>query len=189
MSDEKLLRVGGGTAVLGGLVWAGFHIWLIQSGQLNMSSLGILILPLLSFMLTSYALSRPNSSGRVGLLLMLGGMGLMLLGVIGVSILQIGAMWLVGILGEMVTSIGLGWFAFANLSDKQLSALNGLPLLMLLVYVPSWTVDPGNLPSFYPDNFTEWLAAVYGLCWMLLGGLLLAAQTEVKVANEPTSGQ
>jgi hypothetical protein len=154
-----------------------------------MSSLGILILPLLGFIFTSYALSQRNGRGRGGLLVMMGGMGLMLLGLIGASILQMGAAWLVGILGELVTSIGLGWFALVNLSNKQLPALNGLPVLMFLLYVPSWMVDPGNLPSLFPDHFTEWLAAVYGLCWVLLGGLLLANKMEVKGANGHTIGQ
>ena len=194
MADKLFRRWGGGTAVFSGLIWAGFHIWLIQSGQLDdpmslMGSLGILILPLLGFICTSYALSQRNGRGRGGLLVMMGGMGLMLLGVIGTSILQMGAAWLVGIVGELLTSIGLGWFALANLSNKQLPVLNGLPLVMLLLYVPSWMVDPGNLPSLFPDHFTEWLAAVYGLGWVLLGGLLLANQMESKGAHGHTIGQ
>lgn len=171
-------RVGGAAAVFGGLIWTAFHIWLLQSGRLDSpmsigNSLIILIMPLLAFMLASYALSRPSSSGRGGLLSVIGGMGLMLLGITGVSLLQIGAAWLVGILGELVTSVGLGWFAFTNLRDKRLPALNGLPLVMLLLYVPSWMVDPGNLPGLFPAHFTEWLAAVYGLSWVVLGGVLL----------------
>jgi hypothetical protein len=154
-----------------------------------MGSLGILILPLLGFICTSYALSQRNGRGRGGLLVMMGGMGLMILGLIGASILQMGAAWLVGIVGELVTSIGLGWFALVNLSNKQLPVLNGLPLVMLLLYVPSWMVDPGNLPSLFPDHFTEWLAAVYGLCWVLLGGLLLANEMKVKGANGHAIGQ
>jgi hypothetical protein len=194
VAKNNVAQWGGGTAVLSGLIWTGFHIWLIQSGQLDdpmslMSSLGILILPLLGFIFTSYALSQRNGRGRGGLLVMMGGMGLMLLGVIGASILQMGAAWLVGILGELITSIGLGWFALVSLSNKQLPVLNGLPLVMLLLYVPSWMVDPGNLPSLFPDHFTEWLAAVYGLCWVLLGGLLLANKMEVKGANGHTIGQ
>ena len=175
-------RVGGATAVFGGLIWATFHLWLIQSGRLDSpmsigNSLSILIVPLLAFMLASYALSCPSGSGRGGLLLVIGGMGLMVLGITGVSLLQIGAAWLVGILGELVTSIGLGWFAFANLGDKRLPAFNGFPLVMLLLYVPSWMVDPGNLPGLFPAHFTEWLAAVYGLNWVVLGGLLLLPGT------------
>jgi hypothetical protein len=194
VAKNNVAQWGGGTAVLSGLIWIGFHIWLIQSGQLDdpmslIGSLGILILPLLGFIFTSYALSQRDGRGRGGLLVMMGGMGLMLLGLIGASILQMGAAWLVGILGELVTSIGLGWFALANLSDKQLPALNGLPVLMFLLYVPSWMVDPGNLPSLFPDHFTEWLAAVYGLCWVLLGGLLLANEMKVKGANGHTIGQ
>jgi hypothetical protein len=194
VAKNNVTQWGGGTAVLSGLIWTGFHIWLIQSGQLGdpmslMSSLGILILPLLGFIFTSYALSQRNGRGRGGLLVMMGGMGLMLVGGIGASILQMGAAWLVGILGELITSIGLGWFALVNLSNKQLPVLNGLPLVMLLLYVPSWMVDPGNLPSLFPDHFTEWLAAVYGLCWVLLGGLLLANQMESKGANGHTIGQ
>jgi hypothetical protein len=172
--DKKLKCWGRGTAVLGGLIWAGFFIWMIRSAPSRIGgSLAILILPLLGFMLASYALSRAPGGGRVGLLVMVGGMGLMLLGVIGVSLLRIGEAWLMGILGEMVISVGLGWFAIANLSDRRLPALNGLPLLMLLLYVPSWMVDPGNLPGFFPDYFTELLAAVYGLSWVVLGGVLL----------------
>lgn len=71
----------------------------------------------------------------------------------------------------------LAWFALANLSDRQLSALNGLPLLMLSLNIPSWMVDPGNLPGLFPAHFTEWLAAVYGLSWVVLGGLLLLPGT------------
>jgi hypothetical protein len=194
VAKNNVAQWGGGTAVLSGLIWIGFHIWLIQSGQLDdpmslIGSLGILILPLLGFIFTSYALSQRDGRGRGGLLVMMGGMGLMLLGVIGASLLQMGAAWLVGIVGELVTSIGLGWFALVNLSNKQLPALNGLPVLMFLLYVPSWMVDPGNLPSLFPDHFTEWLAAVYGLCWVLLGGLLLANKMEVKGANGHTIGQ
>ena len=181
---SKLFRWGGPMAVFGGLIWTTFHIWMIRSAggpddPLRITGvLAILILPLLGFMIASYALSRAAGNGRVGLLVMVGGMGLMLLGVTGVSLLRIGEAWLVGILGELVTSIGLAWFALANLSDGQLPALNGLPLLMLLLYVPSWMVDPGNLPGPFPAHFTEWLAAGYGLSWVLLGGLLLVVRQE-----------
>jgi hypothetical protein len=177
--ERKSLRWGGGAAVLGGLIWATFFIWMSRSeGRPDdpmriTGSLAILILLLLGFMMASYALSRAAGSGRVGLLVMMGGMGLMLIGVMSVSLLQIGVAWLAGILGELVTSIGLAWFALANLSDKRLPALNGLPLLMLLLYVPSWMVDPGNLLAQFPAHFTEWLAAVYGLGWVGLGGLML----------------
>jgi hypothetical protein len=168
VAKNNVTQWGGATAVFSGLIWTGFHIWLIQSGQLDgsmslMGSLGILILPLLGFICTSYALSQRNGRGRGGLLVMMGGMGLMILGLIGASILQMGAAWLVGIVGELVTSIGLGWFALVNLSNKQLPVLNGLPLVMLLLYVPSWMVDPGNLPSLFPDpcvrsSFDEWVS-------------------------------
>jgi hypothetical protein len=58
VAKNNVTQWGGGTAVLSGLIWTGFHIWLIQSGQLDdpmslMSSLGILILPLLGFIFTS----------------------------------------------------------------------------------------------------------------------------------------
>jgi hypothetical protein len=79
----------------------------------------------------------------------------------------------VGILGELVTSVGLAWFALANLGDKRLPTFNGLPLVMLLLYVPSWMVDPGNLPAQFTAHFTEWLAAAYGLIWVVLGGIML----------------
>lgn len=179
VAKNNVAHWGGVSAVLSGLIWTGFHISLIRSGRLDdpmslMGSLGILILPLSGFVFTSYALSERDGRGRGGLLVMMGGMGLMLLGLIGASILQMGAAWLVGIVGELVTSIGLGWFALVNLSNKQLPALNNLPVLMFLLYVPSWMVDPGNLPSLFPDNFTEWLAAVYGLSWVVLGCLLLS---------------
>ena len=191
--DERWAKWGGATAVLGGFIWTGFHIWLIQSGQVDdrmslMGSMGILILPLLGFIFTCYALSQQDGSGRDGLLVMVVGMGLLLLGVIGTSIMQMGAAWLVGILGELVASIGLTWLALANLSDKRLPALNGLPLVTLLLYGPSWMVDPGNLPSLFPDHITEWLAAVYGFSWVLLGGLLLANQNEERVAKSHTIG-
>ena len=187
-------RFGGAAAVLGGLTWTAFFIWMIRSAgkpadpMRITGSLAILILPLLAFMLASYVLSRAAGTGRVGLLVMVGGMGLMLVGVIGVSLLRIGQAWLVGILGELVTSIGLGWFAIANLGDRRLPALNGLPLLMLLLYVPSWLVDPGDLPSLFPAGSTEWLAALYGLSWVALGAVFIfpgrhTAKFELRLAD------
>lgn len=100
-------------------------------------------------------------------------LGLLGCGLIGTSVLGIGTAWLIGILGELVLSIGLLLFGLTNLHERLLPTFNGLPLLILVIYVPSWMVDPGTLPVFFLRDITEWLAVLVGVGWMLFGILLL----------------
>lgn len=72
------------------------------------------------------------------------------------------------IIGEMVTTIGLLIFAIANFSERILGILFWLPFLMALIYFISWSVDPGAT-SFPLENWTEWLATLYGLGWVIVG--------------------
>lgn len=182
MDSAKWNTWGGTAAVLGGLIWTGFHIWyVVRDIDLTAlivapDSLRLLIIPVLLFIGTLIALHQAlnTSSGvKAGLIVAIVGLALMAIGLFGIAFLGVGAMWLVGILGELVTSIGLLIFAIANLSDGILPRFNFLPLLMVFVYLPSWMVDPGNLSPPLPPHWTEWLAAVYGLGWVALGVLLL----------------
>jgi hypothetical protein len=79
-----------------------------------------------------------------------------------------GAAWLISIMGEMVTFIGLFLFGLINLSEKLLGKLHWLPLIMAPLYWLSFGSDPGEY-SIPIENWTEWLAVVYGLGWMLIG--------------------
>lgn len=182
MNSAKWNTWCGTAAMLGGLIWMGFHVWYLVTDRdlidliVAPTSLRLLIIPVLLFIGTLIVLhqtSNTSSGVKTCLIVAIVGSALMAIGLFGIAFLGVGAMWLVGILGELVTSIGLLIFAFVNLSDRILPRFNFLPLLMVLVYLPSWMVDPGNLSPPLPSHWTEWLAAVYGLGWAALGVLLL----------------
>lgn len=182
MDSTKWISWSGVAAVLGGLIWMAFHIWYVVTDidvadlTVAPANLRVLIVPVLLFIGTLWALHQAlgaSGSVKTGLIVAIVGLALMAIGLLGIAFLGVGAMWLVGILGELVTSIGLLIFGIANLRDGILPRFNFLPLLMVLVYLPSWMVDPGNLSPPLPPHWTEWLAAVYGLGWVVLGVLLL----------------
>lgn len=182
MDSTKWISWSGVAAVLGGLIWMAFHIWYVVTDidvadlTVAPANLRVLIVPVLLFIGTLWALHQAlgaSGSVKTSLIVAIVGLALMAIGLLGIAFLGVGAMWLVGILGELVTSIGLLIFGIANLRDGILPRFNFLPLLMVLVYLPSWMVDPGNLSPPLPPHWTEWLAAVYGLGWVVLGVLLL----------------
>ena len=95
------------------------------------------------------------------------GMALLALGTILTSTWKSSA-FLLAIIGEMITTIGLLIFGVANLWGKLLGNLFWLPLLLVPIYFVSWGINPGNvrLPL---ENLREWLAAIYGLGWVVVG--------------------
>ena len=95
------------------------------------------------------------------------GMVLFSFGTILTSLLTKSTFLLV-IIGEMITTMGLLILAVANLTEKMLGNLLWLPLLMAPIYFISWSVDPGAT-RFPLENWTEWLAAWYGLGWVITG--------------------
>lgn len=176
-------RSGGITALIGGLIWSGFNLWYITSGaglSKLMTTLWVLIPAVFCLSWTLWVLSKSERSkgSRIGLLISVTGLGLLSCGLIGTSVLGIGSAWLIGILGELVLSIGLLLFGLTNLRERLLPIFNGLPLLISLIYIPSWMVDPGALPAFFSRDITEWLAVLVGVGWMLFGGLLLLDRRE-----------
>ena len=194
MDSTKWIWWGGVAAVIGGLTWMGFHLWYVMT-ELDLASLivapanlRILIVSVLLFIGTLWALrwaSDASGGMKTSLMVAIMGLALMAIGLFGIAFVGVGAMWLAGIVGELVTSIGLLIFGIANLRDGILPRFNFLPLLMVLVYLPSWMVDPGNLSPPLPPHWTEWLAAVYGLGWVALGVVLLWQ----RVIRSPTAVQ
>jgi hypothetical protein len=160
--------------VIGGIIWAGFHTWIIVFANMNDPIEIIPVLWILGigtvFLLLgsgSIFLSATNSGVKVGLGIMMIGMGLLSLGTIMASFLTSSA-FLLAILGELITTLGMLIFAIANFGERILGILFWLPLLMALIYFISWSVDPGGT-RFPLEKWTEWLAAVYGLGWVFVG--------------------
>jgi hypothetical protein len=173
--------------VIGGVIWAVFHIWYLQFGNINNPTeiipviwiMGVGTIFLLLGCLALF-LSTTNSGVKGGLGITMIGMGLLSLGTIMASFLTSSAFLLV-ILGEMITTLGLLIFAIANFGERIIGILFWLPLLMTPIYFISWSVDPGA-SNIQLDNWTEWLAALYGLGWVLAG---LGFYTQIKKSDEP----
>jgi hypothetical protein len=66
-------------------------------------------------------------------------------------------------------------FGTANLVGKLLGRVFWLPLFMTAVYFLSFGVDSGKV-QFPLDNWTEWLAIVYGLGWLIIAIKLYPGQ-------------
>lgn len=171
------MRVGGVAAMIGGLLWIGFHVWYIGAPSTEPRDVTrLIVIPGLanaSFALALWSLWQTGRAGagvRAGVLVAIAGMVVFAIGAIAVW-LGAGVAWLVGILGELIITGGLALFSVANLGEKILPRWNALPLLMLALYVPSWIVDPGSVPAL-PRHWTEMLAVLYGVGWVLLGALL-----------------
>lgn len=165
-------------AMMAGAVWACFHFWWFFVGGEGPSRMWFSLLGLatLAFAYALFALSATQRAGswiKIGLLTAMAGQLTMAFGLFGVTLLSLLVtvmfLFLFVILGEMVTSIGLLLFSIANLSENGLARWNVLPLAMTVLYVPSWMVDPGNLPPAWPSHLTELLAALYGVGWVFLG--------------------
>lgn len=180
MSFSQLLnRWGWLDLVIGGILWGGFHIWYIQVATINdpeqiIPVVWILGVATIFLMLGLYSLFGLAVSGgvKVSLALTMIGMGLFALGTVLTST-GLTSAWLFAIIGEMITSIGLLIFGVVNFRERLLGILFWLPLLLAPIYIISWAIDPGtiNMPV---DNWTEWLAALYGLGWVIIGiGLYL----------------
>ncbi len=160
--------------VIGGIIWTGFHIWYLLFGNINNSTeiipvvwiLGVGTIFLLLGSLSLY-LSAANIGVKGGLGITMIGMAFFSIGTILTSFLTSSA-FLLAIIGEMITTIGLLIFGIANLRERMLGYLFWLPILMVPIYFLSWSVDPGSI-SLPLDNWTEWLAAVYGLGWVVAG--------------------
>lgn len=184
MSFTQLLnRWGWLVLVIGGALWGGFHIWIIQIGTVNDPEkvipvvwiLGVATIFLLVSLFTLFFLAA-SIWARAGISLTLVGVALFALGTILTSAWT-GSAWLLAIIGEMITTIGLLVFGFANLWEKLLGNLFWLPLLMAPIYFLSWSIDPGTVRVPF-ENWTEWLAAVYGLGWVIVGtGLYIQEKT------------
>lgn len=175
MSLKALLdRWGRLDLVIGGVIWAGFHIWYIQAGSIERADqiipviwiLGVANIFLLAGLFALYG-AAVNTGTKAGLAATMLGMVLFALGAVLTST-GLRSAWLLAILGEMITTIGLLIFGSANLSEKLIRIFYWLPLLMALAYFFSWSIDPGSV-SMPLENWTEWLAALYGLGWATFG--------------------
>ena len=176
MRLDKLRQWGGPTAIVGGMIWCLFWLYYTAAGvELYPSRMGLLALPAFSAAFLALGLvalyggaeTKLGAVGKVGVLLAAGGTTVFALGALIAASVWPTAYGL-AILGEFATTLGLLVFAVANLGDQVLSRWNALPLLLALVYPPSWMPDPGSLPPalrIMPDL----LAALYGLGWVLLG--------------------
>lgn len=184
IARADLRGLGGAAAVIGGVIWTAFFIWYAVSNVSFADSFSSLwpLIPAVVFLgisfiaLASYEQARVS---RVGLYIGTAGLGLITIGLFGMVALGIGVAWLSGIFGEMALSLGLLLFGLANLQERLLPHFNVLPLFLVIIYVPSWMIDPGSLPTTIPPNITEWLAALTGLGWILLGTLMLGEKEEI----------
>ena len=160
--------------ILGGLLWTGFHIWLVASEVNIRHNIRLIFYPALGtgfFFLALMSLYRAGNlrtAGKGSAAVLMIGLAIFNIGAFITAFLWNGA-WLIAILGEMIISVGFIFFSFASLSEKFLARFHSLPLLMTLFYIPSWMAQPPSPP--YPPSFEHWLAAVYGLGWILLGFL------------------
>jgi hypothetical protein len=160
--------------VIGGILWAGFHAWYILTESSSdpetlipiLWILGLAAIFLLLGVFTFYSRSR-GGGGGIGLVITLIGMALFAFGTIITSTGSNSA-WLLAIIGEMITSIGLLIFGVANFRERLLGPLYWLPLILAPIYILGWAFDPGSA-AIPLDNWTEWLAVVYGLGWILIG--------------------
>lgn len=160
--------------IIGGILWAGFHVWYILLESSNdpgtlipiLWILGLAAIFLLLGVFTFYSRSS-GGSGGIGLVMTMIGMALLAFGTI-ITSTGSGSAWLIAIIGEMITSIGLLIFGLANFRERLLGSLYWLPLILAPIYVLSWAFDPGSA-SIPLDNWTEWLAVIYGLGWILIG--------------------
>lgn len=162
-------------AVLGGLIWTSFHVWLASTGTGIPDNIQLIAFPALGAAFFFFALLGFYRSDSLGT----AGKGSALVTMIGLGIFTSGAFiaaffwngaWLIAILGELIISGGLVFFSLAAWGEKFLRRFNALPLLMTLVYIPSWMSVPPSPP--FPSHFEHWLAALYGVGWVLLGVLL-----------------
>jgi len=85
-----------------------------------------------------------------------------------VSILRLGAAWLLGILGELTITVALATFAIVSLPTELPRLIKIIPYLMVPVYFVGWALDPESLPAA-PLDFVNLSATLYGLLWLPFG--------------------
>ncbi len=141
-------------AIIGRLLWTSFHVWLAATGTGIPDNIQLIAFPALGAALLFFALLGLYRSGELGA----AGKGGALVTIIGLGIFTTGAFiaafvwngaWLIAILGELIISGGLILFSLATFGEKFLTRFNGLPLLMTLIYIPSWMTTPPS-PPFPP---------------------------------------
>jgi len=165
---------GGLGAVIGGIGWALFHFWYIQS-QINLPddleqlyglpALGAgLATTLLSISTLSlyFKMQESGKGSKTGPIIVAIGLALIALAMLILGIFQIGASWLLGLVGEIVVMSGLAWLSVSNLLDRKLLVIGVLTLLMLPIYVSSVVL-------MEPPYAAEQAGLIFGLLWIPLG--------------------
>lgn len=165
---------GGFGAIVGGIGWALFHFWYIQS-RLNLPddleqlyglpAMGVgLATALLSIgALSLYFKMQESRKGfKSGPIVVAIGLALIALAMFILGIFQFGASWFLGLVGEIAVMGGLAWLSFSNLMDRKLLVISVLSLLMFPVYVSSVIL-------MEPPYAAERAGVVYGLLWIPLG--------------------
>jgi len=165
---------GGLGAVIGGVGWALFLFWFIQS-QLSLPAdleqlyglpaLGVgLATALLSISALSlyFKMQERGKGAKAGPIIVAIGLALIALAMLILGIFQLGASWLLGLVGEIVVMGGLAWLGVSSLLNRKSLVIGILALLMLPVYVSSVVV-------MEPPYAAEQAGLIFGLLWIPLG--------------------
>ncbi len=164
-----------GLALLGGLLWIGFHLLsilrLIDPDSQTISHL--LLAMSVSLMAASvFRLLRGPSLGnseKAGAVALLVGMALFIVGMVWMSVGAGGPAGLLGDTGEALTAFGMLAFGLAALSRRPLATWKWIILGMVPVYFTIWLADPARFPPWAPSGSEHSLAIVYGAGWTILG--------------------
>src|SRR5574341_14315 len=176
----QLHRWAGPSGMLGGVLWTGFHLWYAISGaDLAVDAaarkvVAVAGIAVLLMALTWLSISRRppnNAASRAAALTCVAGTALVAAGALIRAAGGEAASRLVAVAGQSVNALGMLAFGAMTLIRRILPRFNLLPLLMVLVYVPSLMV-PGAFPSTFPHAFPEILAVLYGLGRVTLGLIL-----------------
>ncbi len=170
---------GGLAGVLGGFIWAfffyreatspGFDLRDVLANQPAYAvilSLGIAFQSIGFYSLATassgFSISRASANAStVGALVQA-------IALLTVSILRLGAAWLLGIMGELAITVALAIFAIASLPTGLPRLIKIIPFLMVPVYFVGWALDPGSFPAA-PLDFVNLSATLYGLLWLPFG--------------------
>ena len=84
--------------------------------------------------------------------------------------------YFLGILAEPALTLGFLALGLSALASPLPTGIKVLPLLMAVVYAPSYVLDPGAFPPGLARAFPDLLAALYGVLWVMLGLLTFQAR-------------